>query len=439
MNDDNRSGRNDTYTLTDNRHGQQVELPVAAGTDGYQVIDIRGLYDRTGLLTYDPGFTSTCSCESDISFIDGKQGILRYRGYDVEDLVARADYMDVCYLLLFGDLPNAEHKQIFRKEITYHTMLHEQIYYFFRGFRRDSHPMAVLCGVVGALSAFYHDALDITSPAHRTLASYRLIAKMPTIAAAAYRFSIGHPPVYPDNSLTFGENVLHMMFSEPTEDYHIDPAMTRALERFLIVHADHEQGTSTSTVRMTGSSGANPFACIAAGVASLWGPAHGGANEAGMVMLDQIGSKDRIPEFLARAKDPNDPFRLMGFGHRVYQSIDPRSRIMRDTCHELLEELGVHDDPYLDLALELERRALEDEYFAEKKLYPNMNFYSGIILRAMGFPRSMFTALFAVARTVGWVAHWNEMIEDPTRKISRPRQLYTGESKRPVKPVQERI
>jgi citrate synthase len=389
------------------------------------------------MFTYDPGFTSTGSCESKITFIDGDKGILRHRGYRIEDLAEHSDFMEVCSLLLYGELPNAKQMAAFERQITYHTMLHEQLNYLFRGFRRDAHPMAVMVGVVGALSAFYHDSTDIADPRQRMIASHRLIAKMPTIAAWAYKYSLGQPFVYPRNDLNYAENFLHMIFSVPCEEYKVSPVLARAMDRIFILHADHEQNASTSTVRIAGSSGANPFACIAAGIASLWGPAHGGANEAVLNMLQEIGHKDRISEFIERAKDRNDPFRLMGFGHRVYKNYDPRATVMRKSCHEVLSELGVND-PLLELAMELERIALEDDYFAEKKLFPNVDFYSGIILKAMGFPTSMFTVLFAVARTVGWIAQWKEMIEDPSQKISRPRQLYTGLGERPYVPIEQR-
>ncbi|MDP6572593.1 MAG: citrate synthase [Rhodospirillales bacterium] len=426
-----------SFTLTDSRNGETIELPVLAGTEGPQVIDVRRLYAESGCFTYDPGYTSTGSCESRITFIDGDKGILLYRGHPIEELAEHAEYMEVCYLLLYGELPTQDQKDKFEKNITYHTMLHEQLAYFFRGFRRDSHPMAVMCGVVGALSAFYHDSTDISDPKHRMVASHRLIAKMPTIAAMAYKFSLGQPFVYPRNDLRYSENFMHMMFATPCEDYVVSPVLARAMRRILILHADHEQNASTSTVRLAGSSGANPFACIAAGIASLWGPAHGGANEAVLKMLEEIGSMDRIPEYVKRAKDKDDSFRLMGFGHRVYKNFDPRATVMQKTCHEVLGELGVNE-PLLELAMELERIALEDDYFVEKKLYPNVDFYSGIILRAMGIPSSMFTVLFAVARTVGWVAQWNEMIEDPLQKIGRPRQLYTGPSQRPYVRIGDR-
>ncbi len=428
----------ETFTLTENSTGRTFELPVIKGTTGPDVIDVRKLYAETGCFTYDPGFTSTGSCESRITYIDGDAGILLYRGYPIEELAEQSDFMEVCYLLLYGDLPNAEEKEKFRRDITYHTMVNEQINYFFRGFRRDSHPMAVMCGVVGALSAFYHDSTDITDPRHRMVASHRLIAKMATIAAMTYKYSLGQPFIYPRNDLKFSENLLHMMYATPCEEYSVNPVLARAMRRILILHADHEQNASTSTVRLAGSSGANPFACIAAGIASLWGPAHGGANEAVLNMLEEIGSKDHIPEYIKRAKDKDDSFRLMGFGHRVYKNYDPRAKVMQKSCHEVLEELGMKDEPLLELAMELERIALEDEYFVEKKLYPNVDFYSGIIFRAMGIPTSMFTVLFAVARTVGWVAQWNEMIEDPLQKIGRPRQLYTGDTQRRYTPIHQR-
>jgi citrate synthase len=416
----------ETVTLIDNVSGQKFELPLLPGTIGPKVIDIRTLYSDTGHFTYDPGYTSTGSCESKITYIDGDAGVLLHRGYPIDQLAEHSDYLEVCYLLLNGELPSAAQKVKFEGDIRNHTMVHEQIASFYHGFRRDAHPMAVMCGVVGALSAFYHDSLDIADPRQRMIASDRLIAKMPTIAAWAYKYSQGQPFIYPRNNLSFAENFLHMMFATPCEEYKVSPVLARAMERILILHADHEQNASTSTVRLAGSSGANPFACIAAGIASLWGPAHGGANEAVLQMLTQIGHKERIPEFIARAKDKNDPFRLMGFGHRVYKNYDPRAKVMERTCHEVLDELGVRDEPLLDLAMELERIALEDPYFVDKKLYPNVDFYSGIIFRAMGIPVSMFTVLFAVARTVGWVAQWNEMVGDPSQKIGRPRQLYTG-------------
>jgi len=426
-----------TVTLTDNRTGRSLELPIMSGSLGPDVVDVRRFYAETGMFTYDPGFTSTSACESSITFIDGDEGVLLHRGYPIEQLAEKSDFMEVCYLLLNGDLPSAQEKSKFENAITYHTMLHEQLTYFYRGFRRDAHPMAIMVGIVGALSAFYHDSTDISDPQQRLVASYRLLAKMPTIAAMAYKFSVGQPFVYPRNDLKYAENFLYMLFSVPAEDYKVSPVLARAMDRIFILHADHEQNASTSTVRISGSSGANPFACVAAGIASLWGPAHGGANEAVLRMLHEIGHKDRIPEFIDRAKDKDDPFRLMGFGHRVYKNYDPRAAVLRKSCHEVLDELGV-EDPLLELAMELERIALEDSYFVERKLFPNVDFYSGIILSAMGFPTSMFTVLFALARTVGWVAQWTEMIEDPSQKISRPRQLYTGHNQREYVPIAER-
>jgi citrate synthase len=427
----------ETVTLTENATGKQVTFPVLSGTVGPTVIDIRKLYAETGQFTFDPGYTSTGSCESAITYIDGDAGVLLYRGYPIEELADQSDFPEVCYLLLNGELPNATQKKEFERAITMHTMVHEQISSFFRGFRRDAHPMAIMCGVVGALSAFYHDSTDIQDAHQRLVASHRLIAKMPTIAAMAYKYSAGQPFMYPKNSKKFSENFLYMCFGVPCEDYIDNPILSKAIDKIFILHADHEQNASTSTVRLAGSSGANPFACIAAGIASLWGPAHGGANEAVLKMLNEIGHKSRIPEYVNRAKTKDDPFRLMGFGHRVYRNFDPRAKVMRATCHEVLGELGINDD-LLELAMELEHIALHDDYFIEKKLYPNVDFYSGIILKALGFPTSMFTALFAVARTVGWVAHWNEMIKDPGQKIGRPRQLYTGPLERPYRPLGDR-
>jgi citrate synthase len=438
MNDAKPIANRDTVTLTDNTTGKSLDLPILSGSIGPRAIDVSKLYAETGYFTYDPGFTSTASCDSDITYIDGDIGVLMHRGYLIEDLAEHSDFMDVCYLLLHGELPDAKEKAAFEKSITYHTMLHEQMNYFFRGFRRDSHPMAVMVGMVGAMSAFYHDSTDINDPHQRMVASHRLIAKMPTIAAMAYKYSVGQPFVYPRNNLRYAENFLHMMFSVPCEEYKISPVLARAMDRIFILHADHEQNASTSTVRIAGSSNANPFACIAAGIASLWGPAHGGANEAVLQMLTEIGSKDRIPEFIKRAKDKDDPFRLMGFGHRVYKNYDPRAKVMQKSCHEVLAELGIEDDPLLDIAMALEKIALEDDYFVEKKLFPNVDFYSGIILKAMGIPTSMFTVLFAVARTVGWVAQWREMIEDPKQRISRPRQLYHGYTQRDYVPLDKR-
>jgi len=428
----------ETVTLTDGPTGKQVTLPLISGSVGPKVVDIRKLYAQTGHFTFDPGYTSTGSCESAITYIDGDEGVLLYRGIPIEELADHSDFPEVCYLLLHGELPTKAEKAQFERDITMHTMVHEQISSFFRGFRRDAHPMAVMCGVVGALSAFYPDSTEIHDPRQREIASYRLIAKMPTIAAMAYKYAIGQPFVYPKNDLGFSENFLRMCFAVPTEDYVVNPVLAKAVDRIFILHADHEQNASTSTVRMAGSSGANPFACIAAGIASLWGPAHGGANEAVLKMLNEIGHKSRIPEFIKRAKDKDDSFRLMGFGHRVYKNFDPRAKVMRQTCHEVLGELGIQDD-LLELAMELEQVALTDPYFIEKKLYPNVDFYSGIILKALGFPVSMFTVLFAVARTVGWVAQWNEMIEDPNQKIGRPRQLYTGYDRRSYVKLSDRV
>lgn len=418
--------------------GQTIDLPILQGSGGPGVIDIRNLYAQSGLFTYDPGFTATASCESKITFIDGDEGVLLYGGYQIQDLAEQCDFMEVAHLLLYGELPNDVQKEEFVRNVTLHTMVHEQISSFYRGFRRDAHPMAIMVGVVGALSAFYHDSLDIHDPKQREIAAYRMVAKMPTIAAMAYKYSIGQPFIYPKNSLNYAENFLHMMFAVPCEEYVVNPVLARAMDRILILHADHEQNASTSTVRLAGSSGANPFACIAAGIAALWGPAHGGANEAVLNMLMEIGHPDRIPEFVRRAKDKNDSFRLMGFGHRVYKNYDPRANVMRQTCHEVLKELGIQDDPLLDLAMGLEEVALKDDYFIEKKLYPNVDFYSGIIFKAMGIPVSMFTVLFAIARTVGWVAQWKEMIADPMQKIGRPRQLYTGVKERSFVPLNQR-
>lgn len=402
-----------------------IELPMYSGTLGPDVIDVRSLA-ANGLFTYDPGFMSTASCESEITFIDGDKGLLLHRGYPIEQLAEKTDYLDVCFLLLHGELPNDQEKAKFENVIMHHTMVHEQLHDFFTGFRRDSHPMAVMVGVVGALASFYHDSLDITNEKHREVAAHRLISKMPTLAAMAYKYSIGQPFTYPRNDLTYGGNFLHMMFSNPCEDYVVNPVLARAMDKIFILHADHEQNASTSTVRLAGSSGANPFACIASGIAALWGPAHGGANEAVLNMLAEIGDESNIDEFIARAKDKNDPFRLMGFGHRVYKNFDPRARVMKNACDEVLAELGMENDPLLKIAKRLEAIALEDPYFIEKKLYPNVDFYSGIIFKALGIPTEMFTVLFAVGRTPGWIAHWKEMISGPYR-IGRPRQLYTGE------------
>jgi citrate synthase len=409
---------------------KNYKLPAFSGSLGPDVLDIRKLYGEADVFTYDPGFTSTASCESTITFIDGDKGVLLYRGYPIDQLAEKSNFLEVCFLLLYGELPTAAQMAEFDHAITNHTMLHEQLVLFFRGFRRDAHPMAVMCGVIGALSAFYHDSTDVNDPRQREIASHRLIAKMPTIAAMAYKYSMGQPFVYPSNSLGYTENFLRMTFSVPAEEYKINPILSRALDTIFILHADHEQNASTSTVRLAGSSGANPFACIAAGIACLWGPAHGGANEAALKMLEEIGSVDRIPEFIKRAKDPSDNFRLMGFGHRVYKNYDPRAKAMQIQAHNVLEEVGHQNDPLLKVAMELERIALQDDYFVSKKLYPNIDFYSGITLRALGFPASMFTALFALARTVGWIAQWKEMLEDPHQKIGRPRQIYTGPTER---------
>ncbi len=414
-----------------------IDMPVIEGSVGPSVIDIRKMYAQTGQFTYDPGFTSTAACESALTYIDGDEGILLHRGYAIGELAQESSFMEVCYLLLNGELPSAAELRSFSTTITRHTMLHEQLATFYRGFRRDAHPMAIMCGVVGALSAFYHDSTDINDPVQRKIASHRLIAKMPTIAAMAYKYSVGQPMVYPDNSLSYTGNFLKMTFAVPAEDYVVNPVVERALDRIFILHADHEQNASTSTVRLAGSSGANPFACIAAGIACLWGPAHGGANEAALNMLREIGTPDRIPEYIARAKDKDDPFRLMGFGHRVYKNYDPRATVMQSTVREVFAALNV-SDPLFETALQLEEMALSDPYFIEKKLFPNVDFYSGVILSAIGFPTTMFTVLFALARTVGWVAQWNEMISDPAQKIGRPRQLYTGPTARPYIAVDER-
>ncbi|MGR3572859.1 citrate synthase [Brevirhabdus sp.] len=415
-----------------------VELPILAPSVGPEVIDIRKLYAQGDVFTYDPGFTSTASCESEITFIDGDKGELLHRGYPIDQLAEKSHFLEVCFLLLYGELPSSEQLEDFEDRVTHHTMLHEQMMNFFRGFRRDAHPMAVMTGVVGAMSAFYHDSTDVSDPWQREVASIRLIAKMPTIAAMAYKYSVGQPVVYPRNDLDYSSNFLRMCFAVPAEDYVVDPILSRAMDRIFTLHADHEQNASTSTVRLAGSSGANPFACIAAGIACLWGPAHGGANQACLEMLREIGTVDRIPEYIARAKDKNDPFRLMGFGHRVYKNFDPRATVMKKSADEVLDLMGIENNDTLKVAKELERIALEDPYFAEKKLYPNVDFYSGIILDAMGFPTSMFTPIFAVSRTVGWIAQWKEMIADPVQKIGRPRQLYTGPTKRDYVNVENR-
>ena len=417
---------------------KSFETTLHGGTVGPEVVDISKLYAETGVFTYDPGFTSTASCESKITYIDGDAGVLLYRGYPIEQLAEHGDFLETCYLLLYGELPTASQKADFVYRVTHHTMVHDQMNRFFTGFRRDAHPMAIMVGSVGALSAFYHDSTDITDETQRMIAQIRMIAKMPTLAAMAFKYSIGQPFVYPKNDLDYTTNFLRMCFAVPCEEYKVNPILSRALDRIFILHADHEQNASTSTVRLAGSSGANPFACIAAGVACLWGPAHGGANEAALKMLGEIGRPENVGKYVAKAKDKNDPFRLMGFGHRVYKNYDPRARIMQKTTHEVLSELGIKDDPLLDVAMELEQIALKDEYFIEKKLYPNIDFYSGITLKAMGFPTSMFTVLFALARTVGWIAQWKEMIEDPSQKIGRPRQLYVGEPQRDYPTVAQR-
>lgn len=433
---DNKAKKKGTAQLTLN--GKTYDLPVFGGSVGPDVIDIRTLYRDAGVFTYDPGFTSTASCESQITYIDGDEGVLLYRGYPIDQLAEQSSFIEVAYLLMHGELPSASELETFDWTIRRHTMLHDQFDQFFRGYRRDAHPMAVMVGTVGALSAFYHDSTDVNDPHARTVASHRMIAKMPTIAARAFKYSVGQPFISPRNELDYASNFLRMCFAVPAEDYKVSPTLARAMDRIFILHADHEQNASTSTVRLAGSSGANPFACIAAGIASLWGPAHGGANEAALNMLAEIGSVERIPEYIRKAKDKDDPFRLMGFGHRVYKNYDPRAKVMRTTCHEVLGELGIKDDPLLNVAMELERIALEDEYFVEKKLYPNIDFYSGITLRAMGFPTEMFTVLFALARTVGWIAQWGEMIEDPSQKIGRPRQIFTGATERAYVPVNKR-
>ena len=427
-----------SMTLTMDGSNQSLSLPLYPGTIGPAVADISKLYAKLGVFTFDPGYSMTAACESKITYIDGDQGILLHRGYPIEQLAEHSTFLEVAYLLLNGELPTAEQAHEFEHGVMRHTMLHEQLRRFYDGFRRDAHPMAVLCGVVGALSAFYHDSLDINDPEHRRISAFRLIAKLPTIAAWAYKYTIGQPFVYPRNDLSYAANFLHMMNAVPAEPYKVSPVLARAMDRIFILHADHEQNASTSTVRLAGSTGANPFACIAAGIASLWGPAHGGANEAVLKMLAEIGHVDNIPKYIEMAKDKNSHFRLMGFGHRVYKNYDPRAKIMQQTCHEVLQELGIKDDPLLDMALALEKVALNDPYFVERKLYPNVDFYSGIILKAMGFPPSMFTVLFAVARTVGWISQWKEMIEDPTQRIGRPRQVYTGAVQRDYVAVDKR-
>ncbi len=424
-----------TLSLPD---GKTLDFPVMSGTIGPDVVDIRTLYGKSGMFTYDPGFLSTASCNSTITYIDGDAGVLLYRGYPIEQLAQHCDFLEVCYLLLNGELPKARQKADFVDIVTHHTMVHEQLARLYQGFRRDAHPMAVMVGVVGALSAFYHDALDITDPKHREISAFRLIAKMPTIVAMSYKYSIGQPFIYPRNDLSYTANFMRMMFAVPTEEYQPNDVLVRAMDRIFILHADHEQNASTSTVRLAGSSGANPFACIAAGIACLWGPAHGGANEACLEMLEEIGDVSKVGEFIKKVKDKNSGVRLMGFGHRVYKNHDPRAKLMRETCHEVLNELGLHDDRLFKLAIALEKIALEDEYFVARKLYPNVDFYSGIVQRALGIPVSMFTCIFSLARTVGWIAQWQEMISDPEYKIGRPRQLYKGSSRREVKPIGER-
>ena len=429
---------NATVTITLDGTNKSAQLPLLPGTIGPSVADIRKLYNELGIFTYDPGYGGTAACESRITYIDGDEGVLLHRGYPIEQLAEQSTFLEVAYLLLNGELPTAAQRIEFSQGVLRHTMVHEQLRSFYNGFRRDAHPMAILCGVVGAMSAFYHDSLDINDPDHRRISAFRLIAKVPTIAAWAYKYSIGQPFVYPRNDLGYAENFLYMMNAVPAEPYTVNPVLARAMDRILILHADHEQNASTSTVRLAGSTGANPFACIAAGIASLWGPAHGGANEAVLKMLGEIGHIDHIPDFIARVKDKNSNVRLMGFGHRVYKNYDPRAKIMEATCHEVLQELGIKDDPLLDLAMELERVALSDEYFISKKLYPNVDFYSGIILKAMGIPVTMFTVLFAVARTVGWISQWMEMVEDPQQRIGRPRQIYLGAPRRDFVPTSQR-
>ena len=421
--------------------GKTLEMPVYGGSIGPDVIDIRALYGKTGMFTYDPGFLSTASCGSKITYIDGDAGVLLYRGYPIEQLATHCDFLEVCYLLLNGELPNAEQKKSFDWTVTRHTMVHEQLARLYQGFRRDSHPMAVMVGVVGALSAFYHDSLDITDASHREISAFRLIAKLPTIVSMAYKYSVGQPFIYPKNNLDYTSNFMRMMFGVPAEEYEVNPVLVRALDRILILHADHEQNASTSTVRLAGSSGANPFACIASGIACLWGPAHGGANEAALQMLMDIqkeGGVEKVGEFVKKVKDKNSGVKLMGFGHRVYKNYDPRAKLMQVTCREVLDELGLHNDPLFKLAMALEKVALEDDYFVSRKLYPNVDFYSGIVQRALGIPVSMFTCIFSLARTVGWIAQWNEMISDPEQKIGRPRQLYDGAVKRDVVPMAKR-
>ncbi|ALK98252.1 type II citrate synthase [Massilia sp. WF1] len=425
-------------TLSFSDGSPSVDMPIYKGTIGPDVIDIRKLYGQTGKFTYDPGFMSTAACNSSITYIDGDKGELLYRGYPIEQLAVNCDFLETCYLLLNGELPTAEQKATFENTVTRHTMIHEQMNFFFRGFRRDAHPMSVLVGTVGALASFYHDSLDINDPKQREISAIRLIAKLPTLVAMAYKYSIGQPFMYPRNDLSYSANFMHMMFGNPCEEYKVNDVLVRALDRILILHADHEQNASTSTVRLAGSSGANPFACIAAGIACLWGPAHGGANEAALNMLKEIGSVENIPAFIEKVKDKNSGVKLMGFGHRVYKNFDPRAKLMRETCHEVLEELGLQDDPLFKLAMELEKIALNDEYFVSRKLYPNVDFYSGIVQSALGIPVSLFTGIFAMARTVGWIAQWNEMIADPEQKIGRPRQLFVGSPRRDVPSIDKR-
>jgi len=425
-------------TLSFSDGSPSVDMPIYKGTIGPDVIDIRKLYGQTGKFTYDPGFMSTAACNSSITYIDGDKGELLYRGYPIEQLAVNCDFLETCYLLLNGELPNAEQKEKFSHTVTNHTMIHEQMNFFFRGFRRDAHPMSVLVGTVGALASFYHDSLDINDAKQREISAIRLIAKLPTLAAMAYKYSVGQPFMYPRNDLSYSANFMYMMFGNPCEEYKVNDVLVRALDRILILHADHEQNASTSTVRLAGSSGANPFACIAAGIACLWGPAHGGANEAALTMLKEIGSVENIPAFIEKVKDKNSGVKLMGFGHRVYKNFDPRAKLMRETCHEVLEELGLQDDPLFKLAMELEKIALNDEYFVSRKLYPNVDFYSGIVQSALGIPTSMFTGIFAMARTIGWIAQWNEMIADPEQKIGRPRQLFVGSPARDVPSIDKR-
>jgi citrate synthase len=425
-------------TLSFSDGSAAIDMPIYKGTVGPDVIDIRKLYAQTGKFTYDPGFMSTAACNSSITYIDGDKGELQYRGYPIEQLAENCDFLETCYLLLNGELPNAAQAKEFADTVTKHTMVHDQMQFFFRGFRRDAHPMSVLVGTVGALASFYHDSLDINDPQQREISAIRLIAKMPTLVAMAYKYSIGQPFIYPRNELSYSANFMRMMFGNPCEEYVVNDVLVRALDRILILHADHEQNASTSTVRLAGSSGANPFACIAAGIACLWGPAHGGANEAALNMLKEIGTVENIPAFIAKVKDKNSGVKLMGFGHRVYKNFDPRAKLMRETCHEVLDELGLHDDPLFKLAMALEKIALEDEYFVSRKLYPNVDFYSGIVQSALGIPVSLFTGIFAMARTIGWIAQWNEMIADPEQKIGRPRQLFIGATQRDVPPMDKR-